>query len=116
MPSLKAGVVDANEHPTLIEKYLKLDGKEAKRGLKTIALTPVWNSERIILQQGTFTLHGHTFSLDDNQAPSLVGIPILETHKETLLRQLERIGVAEMFIFPEPEHACKHLARKIVAP
>lgn len=116
VPRLKAGVIDANEHPALILKYLKLDGRPSNRGLKTIAVTPVWNSERIILQQGTFTLHGPTFSLDKDQAPSLVGIPILRGHKETLLRQLERIGVAEMFIFPEPEHACSHLKRKIVNP
>ena len=116
LPRLKAGVIDANENPALILKYLKLDGRVSARGLKTIAVTPVWNSERIILQQGAFTLHGPVFSLDAKQAPSLVGIPILRGHKETLLRQLERIGVAEMFIFPEPEHACSHLKRKIINP
>lgn len=116
VPKLKAGVIDANEHPDLILKYLRLDGRAASRGPKTIAVTPVWNSERIILQQGTFTLHGPVFSLEAKQAPSLVGIPILRGHKETLLRQLERIGVAEMFIFPEPEHACSYLKRKIVNP
>ncbi len=61
-----------------------------------------------------FTIHGETFALDQKQAPSLVGIPILGTAKAALRNQLERVGVAEMFIFPEPEHACNYLRHKLL--
>lgn len=113
IPKAGLDVIDPDEHSGILAPYLKLDGRETARGLKTIAVQPTWNSDRIILQQGMFTLHGARFSLDSAQAPSLVGIPILKEHKATLSYQLERIGVAEMFIFPEPEHVCKYLKGKI---
>ena len=106
-------VVDPDEHEDILLPYFKLGGQKSSRGRKTIAVQPTWNSDRIILQQGMFTLHGTRFSLDKSQAPSLVGIPILKQHKKTIMHQLERIGVAEMFIFPEPEHVCNYLKQKI---
>ena len=41
---------------------------------------------------------------------------ILKEFKLQLLHQLERVGTGEMFIFPEPEHACNHLKRRIEMP
>jgi hypothetical protein len=113
IPKSGLDVVDPDEHADILSPYLKLNGREASRGLKTIAVQPTWNSDRIILQQGMFTLHGARFCLDKSQAPSLMGIPILKQHKKIIGHQLERIGVAEMFIFPEPEHVCNYLKRKI---
>ena len=115
VPKHHPNVIDPDEHGSVLEPYLRLDGRESSRGLKTIAVQPTWNSDRIILQQGMFTLHGSRFCLDNAQAPSLVGIPILHQHKAAIAHQLERIGVAEMFIFPEPEHVCNFLKRKIEA-
>jgi len=64
------------------------------------------------MQQGAFTLHGsRKFDLDRRQASSLLYVPILREHKSSLLNELERIGIGEMFIFPEPEHVCAHLRR-----
>lgn len=116
IPKHPVNVIDPDEHASVLEPYLRLNGRESSRGLKTIAVQPTWNSDRIILQQGMFTLHGSRFCLDKGQAPSLVGIPILRQHKAAIAHQLERIGVAEMFIFPEPEHVCNFLKRKIEAP
>jgi hypothetical protein len=113
LPRAKIEIVDPEEHSEIIDQYFALGGSERKRGLKTIAVKPTWNSERIILQQGTFTMHGETFALDSAQAPSLVGIPIVKKHKRQILHQLDRIGVSEMFIFPEPEHVCNFLKAKI---
>lgn len=57
-------------------------------------------------------MHGsRNFELDGNQASSLLYVPILQEHKEALLNELERVGIGEMFIFPEPEHVCAHLRR-----
>lgn len=115
--SNSADVLDPEEHSDVIRKYLELGPLErARGGLSTVAVKPAWNSERIIMQQGMFTLHGERFLLDAQQAPSLIGLPILKEFKPQLLHQLERVGTAEMFIFPEPEHVCSHLKRKIEMP
>jgi hypothetical protein len=78
----------------------------------TIPIHPTWNSERITLQQGAFTLHGSaSFELTSSQASSLCYLPILSRHKRGLLLELERMGIAEMSIFPEPDHVCSYLKR-----
>ena len=103
-------IFDAHSDAGRIAKYLTLPGKENSRGPKTIAINPVWNSERILLQQGTFTLHGsREFTLTGEQAPSLVCWRVPNERKEDLLHELERAGINEMSIFPEPEHICRYL-------
>lgn len=109
----KPRVFDAALDAGLIGKYLRLTGRPSRRGRRTIAVNPVWNSERIMLQQGVFTLHGaRDFALDRSQAPSLCGIPILADLKGPLLEELERVGISEMTIFPEPEHVCRYLVQR----
>jgi len=96
----------------IIRPYFKLGGRVDARGKRTIAINPTWNTERIAMQQGAFTLHGsRNFELDRDQASSLLYVPILREYKEALLNELERVGIGEMFIFPEPEHVCAHLRR-----
>lgn len=109
----KPRVLDAHLDAKLIGEYLRLTGKKDPRGRRTIAVNPVWNSERIMLQQGTFTLHGSSgFTLTSAQATSLVAIPILGGHKPSLRKDLDRVGVNEMSIFPEPEHICNYLKER----
>lgn len=108
--SKKPRVFDAHSDENLISKYLGLLGGKRSNGRRTIAIYPVWNSERIMLQQGCFTLTGsREFSLNAEQAPGLVCLKIAKEHKETLLVELDRIGINEMSIFPEPEHTCSYL-------
>lgn len=96
----------------VIQPYFSLGASLDTRGKRTIAINPTWNTERIALQQGAFTLHGsRKFELDRGQASSLLYVPILSEHKESLANELERVGIGEMFIFPEPEHVCAHLRR-----
>lgn len=105
-----ARIFDAHSDMDRIRKYLKLSGDRNPRGLKTIAINPVWNSNRIMLQQGVFTLHGsREFTLTARQAPSLVCLQVPATVKENLLHEMERAGINEMSIFPEPEHMCRYL-------
>lgn len=105
-------VFNLQKDAKVIRPYFKLDGRVDARGKRTIAINPTWNTERIAMQQGAFTLHGsHKFELDRRQASSLLCVPILREHKESLLNELERVGIGEMFIFPEPEHVCAHLRR-----
>jgi hypothetical protein len=103
-------IFDAHADADRIHTYLTLSGGKNLRGLKTIAINPVWNSERILLQQGAFTLHGsREFTLTSRQVPSLVCLRVPANKKEGLLHELERAGMNEMSIFPEPEHMCRYL-------
>jgi FRG domain len=105
-------ILDSERDASVIQPYFGLGGRVSARGLRTIALNPTWNTERIALQQGCFSLHGsRKFDLDSTQASSLLYVPILQEHKEPLLNELGRVGIGEMFIFPEPEHVCSHLRR-----
>lgn len=113
-PAGEPRVLTAQEDAKLIGDYLKLGGRSSRRrGSKVIAINPVWNSERLILQRGGFTLHGTRFDLDQEQAPSLVALPILNVAKARLREQLARIGVDRLTIFPELEHACLYLRSRI---
>ena len=105
-------IFDAQRDANLIAPYFRLGGKTNPRGKHTIAINPTWNTERMAIQQGVFTLHGsRRFGLDRREASSLTYVPVLKEHKESLLYELERVGIGEMFIFPEPEHVCSHLRR-----
>jgi len=105
-------IFDIQRDREIIEPYFKLNGKIRSGGKHSIAINPTWNNERIAIQQGVFTLHGaRKFELDRDQASSLIMVPVLKEHKASLHSELERVGVGEMFIFPEPEHVCSHLKR-----
>jgi hypothetical protein len=74
---------------------------KAPHGRNPVAINPVWNSQRLIIQRGVFTLHGNkAFSLDAKEIPSLTAIPILKESKPRLRAELQRIGVDEMTLFP----------------
>jgi len=110
-------VFDPLSDYTVIEPYLGLGGGRTSRNMRTIAIHPIWNSERIMLQQGVFTLHGSPpFVLHAREAPSLVHVRIEAGRKERLLEELERVGVNEMAIFPEPEHLCRYLRESAQLP
>ena len=100
----------------IIEKYLDLDAKHSPKGqMPTIAINPIHNSERVMLQRGAFTVHGNKkFHLDQSQASSLVEINIAASNKERLRKGLVRIGIDRMSIFPEVEHISKHLKKVIL--
>ncbi len=105
---------DAHEDANIINSYLKLPGRIAKRGKKTIAILPIMNSQRIVLQKGVFTLHGTRPFAKDRKKPaaSLFCLPIMAKSKPRLLEELDRVGINEMSLFPELEHMCIHLKRR----
>jgi hypothetical protein len=109
----KPRILDADLDRELIRRYLRLGPKFVQHGRRTVAVNPVWNSERIVLQKGVFTLHGPLESeLDRRNVPGLVCIPIPAETKSNLQRELNAVGVDEMALFPELEHACRHMRRK----
>jgi len=103
-------VFDPNLDAEVIKIYLKLDGRMNSRGTGTIAINPTWNSSRIMVQQGVFTISGSKyFALTVKYASSLAYVEIKKEYKKTLLEELERVGINEMSIFPELEHMCNYL-------
>ncbi len=104
-----ARILDPQTDQQKILRFLTAGASEGKRKSYPIAVNPVWSSERIIVQRGTFTLHGPMFSLDNASVPSLVALPIFWEAKARLRSELRRVGVDEMTLFPELEHSCTHL-------
>ncbi len=105
----KRRILDPQGDRDLILKFLKGGPREPKKNSYPVAVNPVWSSDRLIVQKGTFTLHGSMFSLDKAKLPSLVACPILKECKPQLRFELQRVGVDEMTLFPELEHSCAHL-------
>lgn len=105
-------VLDPNTDKERIEIYLGLPGKINRKGFHTVAINPTWNSPRIVVQQGVFTLSGSRyFTLTSREASSLVHVRIMKEYKGPLLDELERVGVNEMALFPELEHTCNYLRK-----
>ena len=103
-------VYDPNLDEEFIKIYLGLNGKINTRGTGTISINPTWNSPRIIVQQGVFTIAGSKyFTLTTKEASSLAYVKIEKQYKNNLLMELERVGINEMSIFPELEHMCNYL-------
>lgn len=103
-------VLDCIGDSGLIDLLLKKGSKSSKHRRAVVAINPVLHNERILLQRGTFTLHGESSRpLDESSAPSLAYLPVAKESKSRLLQQLAGIGIDEMSIFPEPEHICRHL-------
>ena len=105
-------VLDPERDRRTIENYLNLTGRLSTRGSGSIAVNPVWNSQRILLQRGKFTIHGSSSEGLGHRTPSLAAVGVLREAKEQLRGELGNVGVDEMSLFPELEHACRHLKRR----
>jgi hypothetical protein len=104
-------VLDPQHDSGIIRAYLRMSPQRARSGRFPVAINPIWNTNRLMIQRGVFTLHGKRFSLDAG-VPSLAAIPILQESKPRMRAELQRIGVDEMTLFPELEHVCAHLKRR----
>jgi FRG domain len=102
-------ILDPQKDAQLILSFLRSGPRQSKRPKYPLAVNPVWSSERLIAQRGTFTLHGSLFSLDRARVSSLVAFPIFRECKSRLRSELRHVGVDEMTLFPELEHSCTHL-------
>ena len=103
-------ILDPHKDDKLIGEYAGLKASQRRTGKPTVAVNPIWNTERIRLQRGAFTLHGNrAFMLDRSQVDSLFCVQIPAESKATLRRELHGIGVDRMSLFPEPEHVAWHL-------
>ena len=106
-------VFDIGQDKKMIVKYLDLNGVQNARGqVPTIAINPIYNSERVLLQRGAFTLHGNKyFSINGSHVSSLLELEVKAKDKKKLMRELARIGIDRMSIFPEVEHIGTYLRK-----
>lgn len=104
-------VLDPYRDKEIIEQFLKT--KTTKRKSYFIAIEPILNSPRIMLQQGVFTLHAKKIKTGIwNKVVSMIGFRIKERNKQSILEELNSIGLNEMAIYPEIEHVCNYLKWK----
>ena len=80
----KPRILDPQQDSRIILTYLRTGARRSRGGRNPIAINPVWNSERLIMQKGVFTLHGKRFDLDSGEVSSLTAIPILKESKPRL--------------------------------
>lgn len=112
----KPRILDPHLDSAAILAYLRMGPKATRSGRYPLAINPVWNSDRLMLQKGVFTLHGRRFSLDSDARYTMAAIPVLKESKLKLMSELQRIGVDELTLFPELEHSCAHLIRMAKLP
>jgi hypothetical protein len=82
---------------------------------KPIAILAARSNERIVAQQGCFTVHGHSMlSLDDLAEQADIRIARLVFDPATIgevRRELETCGVHAFSLFPDLDHAARHILR-----
>ena len=107
---IRGGIYDAQvaADRELINRYAVGEGT-----YPSIAVDPAYNSERILVQKGAFTLHNNRRPITRQEAPSLTAIPVMAGDKATLLKELAVIGIEEMSLFPELEHTCRYLRNQV---
>ena len=67
----QARILDPQSDREFILRFLNRGPRERKRPSLPVAVNPTWSTERLIVQKGTFTLHGSLFSLNKANVPSL---------------------------------------------
>jgi hypothetical protein len=90
-------------HERQAQKYLpKLFSVKEKLPLKPIAIVPPYNTERITVQRGTFTVHGRKRTgLEEMFKSRLVKIIIPKDSIGEMRRTLRRSGITEFTVFPD---------------
>lgn len=93
----------------------KLVNDKYDKAIRTpIAVTPPILNNRILVQQGTCTLHGgmiycervevNPINIEELEGVSLLKIKVSKNYKTNILNQLKICGIHEASLFPEMEH------------
>jgi hypothetical protein len=83
-----------------------------------ICIKPKMDNQRIIAQQGAFLIYGikdgDKFKIPDLKKSNIIveDIVIPKDKKQTILDELEKIGITEQRLFPEIENSAKYIVRK----
>lgn len=77
---------------------------------KPIAIVPPFNSQRITVQRGKFTIHGsNTTGLDKQFQTKLVKIVIPKDNAIEIRRELRCVGISEFTLFPDLDGLCRDI-------
>jgi len=75
-----------------------------------VAIVPPYNSDRITVQRGTFTVHGSDRrGLEQVFQSRLVKITIRKKHAIPIRRQLRSSGITEFTVFPDLDGLCRDI-------
>lgn len=108
------GIVYALEADSLLSEVMPDDPFKPAR---TRVVQPPMNNPRIIAQQGWFTLHNYSrkakrfvsLERNPNTTDKLHEFVIEGTMKQSLLAELDRVGISARTLFPDLPGLCQHL-------
>lgn len=90
--------------------YLVPPYRNKLTGLRPIAVIPPYNSARITVQRGAFTVHGkNKRGLDVQFSKKLVRILIPKNNCIEIKRELRNAGVSEFTLFPDLDGLCRDI-------
>lgn len=86
--------------------------KDIEAPESTVAVLPNESSLRMLAQQSVFTIHGTSTPLEEHPDCDkfLTKFEIPAAAKESMLRQLHRLGMAEADLFPDLDHLASEIA------
>jgi len=88
----------------------KLFDKKAKLPSRPVAIVPPYNSSRITVQRGAFTIHGaEPKGLEQFFTTRLVRAVIPKDYAMETKRALRHAGVGEFTVFPELDGLCREI-------
>lgn len=105
-------VITGKEFPSdpIAEKYLKPVYIKQELPDRPIAIVPPYNSQRITVQRGTFTIHGNnTNGLEEQFKEKIVKIIIPRSKSLEMRRELRCVGISEFTIFPDLDGLCRDI-------
>lgn len=99
---------EAKAAPYLKPLYRKKSQKKLPR--LPIAVVPPYNSARITVQRGTFTVHGHEpRGLEQLFQKRLIKIRIPKKSVLLMRRELRTCGIGEFTVFPDLDGLCREI-------
>ena len=105
------------EADPLLDDAIHDEEKDPFRIGKTAVFQPRWNNQRVLAQDGWFTLHrfssksGAFVPLEKNPdtRKRLTEIKVPSIHRQDILTGTRRLGVSSRTVFPDLQGLCMHL-------
>ncbi len=91
-------------------EYLSPPYSKKRYPSKPVAVVPPYNSARITVQRGAFTVHGNDpRGIDQQFKKRLIQIVIPKDDAILMRRQLRNAGISEFTLFPELDGLCRDI-------
>lgn len=91
-------------------KYLRPVYKGGPLPRRPMAIVPLYNSQRITVQRGAFTVHGsNRKGLEEQFTTRIVKVIIPKEHCIQIRRDLRNSGISEFTLFPDLDGLCRDI-------